>query len=76
MFEHYLPNKNEHATVAPKSKFMELNKGLIYVSGSHGVRSGLRADDVVRGEERAGVHVSLHPCHPDHGCHDGFLLSP
>jgi len=28
MFEHYLPNKNEGATVAPKSKFLELNKGL------------------------------------------------
>ena len=29
MFEHYLPNKNERATVAPKSKFRELNKGII-----------------------------------------------
>ena len=28
MFGHYLPNKNEGATVAPKSKFRELNKGL------------------------------------------------
>ena len=28
MFEHYLLNKNECATVAPKSKFRELNKGL------------------------------------------------
>ena len=27
MFEHYLSNKNERATVAPKSKFRELNKG-------------------------------------------------
>ena len=27
MFEHYLPNKNEDATVAPKSKFRELNEG-------------------------------------------------
>ena len=25
MFEHYLPNKNERATVAPKSKFLQLN---------------------------------------------------
>ena len=25
MFEHYLSNKNERATVAPKSKFMQLN---------------------------------------------------
>ena len=29
MFEHYLPNKNEGATVAPKSKFRELNKGSV-----------------------------------------------
>jgi len=29
MFEHYLPNKNESATVAPRSKFRELNKGSI-----------------------------------------------
>ena len=28
MFGHYLTNKNEDATVAPKSKFRELNKGL------------------------------------------------
>jgi len=28
MFGHYLPNKNEGATVDPKSKFRELNKGL------------------------------------------------
>jgi len=28
MFEHYLPNKNEDATVAPKSKFRELIKDL------------------------------------------------
>ena len=28
MFKHYLPNKNERATVAPKSKFTQLNKGL------------------------------------------------
>ena len=28
MFKHYLPNKNERATVAPKSKFLQLNKGL------------------------------------------------
>ena len=27
MFEHYLSNKNECATVAPKSKIRELNKG-------------------------------------------------
>ena len=27
MFEHYLPNKNERATVASKSKFIQLNKG-------------------------------------------------
>ena len=27
MFGHYLPNKNEGATVAPNSKFRELNKG-------------------------------------------------
>ena len=27
MFEYYLPNKNERATVAPKSKFLQLNKG-------------------------------------------------
>ena len=27
MFGHYLPNKNEGATVAPKSQFRELNKG-------------------------------------------------
>ena len=27
MFEHYLPNKNERATVAPKSKFTQLNQG-------------------------------------------------
>ena len=32
MFEHYLPNKNEGATVAPKSKFRELNKGLFVCS--------------------------------------------
>jgi len=29
MFGHYLPNKNEGATIAPKSKFRELNKGLL-----------------------------------------------
>ena len=29
MFEHYLSNKNERATVAPKSKFRELNKGFV-----------------------------------------------
>ena len=28
MFEHYLLNKNEGATVTLKSKFLELNKGL------------------------------------------------
>ena len=28
MFEHYLSNKNEGATVALKSKFRELNEGL------------------------------------------------
>ena len=27
MFGYYLPNKNEGATVDPKSKFRELNKG-------------------------------------------------
>jgi len=26
MFEHYLPNKNERATITPKSKFLQLNK--------------------------------------------------
>ena len=25
MFEHYLPNKNERATVTPNSNFLELN---------------------------------------------------
>ena len=29
MFGHYLPNKNEGATVVPNSKFRELNKGSI-----------------------------------------------
>ena len=29
MFGHYLPNKNEGATVASKSKFRELNNGSI-----------------------------------------------
>ena len=29
MFEHYLTNKNERATVAPKSKFLQLNKGYV-----------------------------------------------
>jgi len=29
MFGHYLPNKNEGATVDPKSKFRELHKGLV-----------------------------------------------
>ena len=29
MFGYYLPNKNEGATVAPKSKIRELNKGWI-----------------------------------------------
>ena len=29
MFEHYLSNKNERATVAPKSKFCKLNKGIV-----------------------------------------------
>jgi len=29
MFEHYLSNKNERATVAPKSNFRELNARLI-----------------------------------------------
>ena len=29
MFEYYLPNKNERATVAPKSKFTQLNKGKV-----------------------------------------------
>jgi len=33
MFEHYLPNKNERATVAPKSKFTQLNKGLRWKRG-------------------------------------------
>ena len=32
MFGHYLSNKNEGATVAPKSKFRELNKALVYWS--------------------------------------------
>jgi len=32
MFEHYLPNKNEGATVVPKSKIRELNKGQIIVA--------------------------------------------
>ena len=31
MFEHYLSNKNKRATVAPKSKFTQLNKGLARV---------------------------------------------
>ena len=35
MFEHYLPNKNEYATVAPKSKFRELNKGLALETPSY-----------------------------------------
>jgi len=29
MFGHYLPNKNEGATLAPNSKFHELNKGYV-----------------------------------------------
>ena len=29
MFGHYLSNKNEGAIVAPKSKFRELNEGLV-----------------------------------------------
>jgi len=36
MFEYYLPNKNEGATVAPKSKFCELNKGLVVLEPSAG----------------------------------------
>ena len=30
MFEYYLLNKNERATVAPKSKFLQLNTALQY----------------------------------------------
>ena len=30
IFEHYLPNKNECATVSPKSKFTQLNKAEAY----------------------------------------------
>lgn len=66
-----------------KKNYSKMNSHYVYMffgrnldSGNHGVRSGLRADDVVRGEARAGVHVSLHPCHPDHGRHDRLLLSP
>ena len=33
MFEYYLPNKNKGATVVPKSKFRELNKGLLFGFG-------------------------------------------
>ena len=29
MFEHYLPNKNEHATITSKSKFTRLKKGSV-----------------------------------------------
>ena len=29
MFEYYLSNKNEHATVASKSKFTKLNQGVL-----------------------------------------------
>ena len=29
MFKHYLPNKNECTIIAPKSKFSQLNKGLV-----------------------------------------------
>ena len=36
MFEHYLPNKNERAIVAPKSKFLQLNTALI-VKRMHGI---------------------------------------
>ena len=36
MFEHYLPNKNEGATVAPKSKFRELNKGFMLFDSEKG----------------------------------------
>jgi len=41
MFEHYLPNKNERATVAPKSKFTQLNKGYRYFSSSEGILSNV-----------------------------------
>jgi len=41
MFEHYLPNKNEGATVAPKSKFRKLNKGSMLV------RAGAQIDRLV-----------------------------
>ena len=46
MFGHYLPNKNEGATVVPKSKIRELNKGLT-------------VDRM--GEERGPVRDRLHP---------------
>ena len=32
MFEHYLPNKNEHVTIAPKSKFNQLNTAAVSLS--------------------------------------------
>jgi len=37
MFGHYLPNKNEGATVVPKSKIRKLNKGYInqHVGAGH-----------------------------------------
>ena len=35
MFGQYLPNKNEGATVDPKSKFRELNKGVLYDGSGH-----------------------------------------
>ena len=35
MFEHYLPNKNERATVAPKSKFLQLNEVLHHIKAVH-----------------------------------------
>jgi len=44
MFGHYLPNKNEGATVAPKSKFWELNKGYNIIHTKSKLNAALKTD--------------------------------
>ena len=55
MFKHYLLNKNEGTTVAPKFKFCELNQGLWIIIDNRFVQRAL----LVEGVPKRSKHVSI-----------------
>ena len=61
MIEHYLPNKNERATVAPKSNFLQLNKGIVQNLSRKESRWLCLATVVLRASKSQALHLPLPP---------------